>query len=397
MLMILKYVAALSVVLIATLVRGEVEVSCVLLDGSMVSVRSLAIAGDRVTGDGVPAGLTLDDLQRIRPALDVDDIPFSGATMIVELRGGSQLWAKQVSIADEKARIEGWGGQPLVVPVDLLRSVRLDIETERAEFNKSLAAPAAELDRLFIKNDRDQLDSVTGLVESLDAEQLKIDIAGQIRTVPRGKIFGIVFAQPVVAKSEPKFLVKLREGSRLGGEKLSLASGKGTLTLGAKSEALFDWSSMEEVTIRSSRMAFLSDLTPAKEEQTPIVTLPLPAQRDKSVSGGRLNVGVQFFDKGFGVHAHSALNFSTEGKWDLFVAKIGLDSNANGKGDCVFQVLADGKSIFQQRRKGHEMFAEEIKLPITGCRELTLLVEPGVGLDLADHANWCDARLIKNK
>jgi hypothetical protein len=28
---------------------------------------------------------------------------------------------------------------------------------------------------------------------------------------------------------------------------------------------------------------------------------------------------------------------------------------------------------------------------------VTLLVEPGEGLDLADHADWCDARFIKNR
>lgn len=396
----MKYVAALSVILVAAqAVRGEGEVRCVLLDGSLVSVRSMAIAGGRVSGDGAPADLTLDDLQRIRSAWDIDDIPFTGATTNIELRDGGRLYARQITIAEEKARIEGWGGLPLVVPVDLLRGVRLDLEADRAEFDKSLAAPAAELDRLFIENERDQLDSVTGLVESLDAEQLKIDVAGQIRTVQLGKIFGVVFAQPVDVKSQPKILVKFRDGSRLSGEKLSLANGKATLSLGANSEAQFDWLSVDDVAIRSSRMAYLSDLTPSKDEQTPFVTLPLPTQRDKSVSGNRLRVGLESFDKGLGVHARSALTFATDGKWDLFVAKIGLDEEADHKGDCVFQVLADGKSIFERRvqNRGVLPVAEEIKLPITGCQQLTLIVEPGAGLDLADHANWCDARLIKNK
>jgi hypothetical protein len=103
------------------------------------------------------------------------------------------------------------------------------------------------------------------------------------------------------------------------------------------------------------------------------------------------------FDKGLGVHARSSLTFGLDGQWDTFVAKIGLDAEADGKGDCIFQVLADGKSIFQRRMTGRDLGAAEVKLPITGCQELTLLVEPGEGLDLADHANWCDARLTKAK
>jgi hypothetical protein len=45
----------------------------ILLDGQAVSIQSLAIAAGKLSGEGVPAELTLDDLRRIelpfRPAL----------------------------------------------------------------------------------------------------------------------------------------------------------------------------------------------------------------------------------------------------------------------------------------------------------------------------------------
>ena len=66
-----------------------------------------------------------------------------------------------------------------------------------------------------------------------------------------------------------------------------------------------------------------------------------------------------------------------------------------GKGDCVFVVLADGEPLLTRRMRGNEP-PEEIQLPIAGREQVTLVVEPGEGLDLADHADWCDARLIKN-
>lgn len=389
-------IAFCSCLLIANVSRAEPTVTCVLLDGTRIDVQSLSITGDRVTGTGAPTDLTLDDLQRIEVS-NADDTPDTKATTLAELRGSGHLWARQISITDEKAHIEWSGGQPLVVPVDSLRSLLLDIETDRAEFDKSLATPSAELDRLFLKNDRDQLDSIPGLIESLDAEQLKIDVSGQIRTIPRGRIHGIIFAQPVAAKTEPRCLVKFLDGSRLGGDKLSLGSGKATLSQGPNIDAQFAWSSVENVTIRSSHLAYLSDLTPVKEEHSPLVTLPFPARRDQSVSGRALRIGKEAFDKGLGVHARSALTFATDGKWNLFAAQIGLDAEAHGKGDCVFQVLADGKSIFERRVNNKDASPIELKLPIIGCRELTLLVEPGANLDLADHANWCEARLIKNK
>jgi hypothetical protein len=39
----------------------------------------------------------------------------------------------------------------------------------------------------------------------------------------------------------------------------------------------------------------------------------------------------------------------------------------------------------------------ELRLLIKGREQIMLLVEPGEGLDMADHANWCDARLIKSR
>jgi hypothetical protein len=360
----------------------------------------LAITRERITGTGAPADLVLDDLRSIEMPEDLEYLvsnTFPGEMGIaqVELHGGNRLWAKKISISNEIVRIEWLGGPPLELSVDLLRGIRIDFATH--EYEKTLSAPPADTDRIFLKDDNGQISGIAGLVDSLDADNLKFEVGGQTRSLSRDKIYGVVFAQPVPVKSPARCLVTFRDSSKLGGDKLSLSNGKATLSLNKQTEVKFDWPNVERVTIRSSRVRYLSDLTPAREEQTPIVTLPLPAQRDKSVSGGLLTVGVQSFEKGLGVHSRSVLTFATAGNWDVFLATIGLDEVSNGKGDCIFQVLADGKSIFERRINRQDSSAVEIKLPITGCRELTLLVEPGVNLDLADHANWCDARLIKNK
>ena len=37
-----------------------------------------------------------------------------------------------------------------------------------------------------------------------------------------------------------------------------------------------------------------------------------------------------------------------------------------------------------------------IRVDIRGRKQVTLVVEAGQGLDLADHADWCDVRFIQN-
>jgi hypothetical protein len=367
----------------------------VLIDGSDVPLKSLTIDGGMLSGEGVPANLTLDDLRRIELPLPSSSSRVKAAA-VVELRGGGHVLAQSVSITNEKCRIEWTGGEPLSLPIDLVRAVRLDPDAASAVFDKAISTPSAELDRVFIKDEAGKLSNVTGLIDSLDGEQLKIEISGQQHSVPRSKLFGIVLAQSAASDGPQRCVVEFHDGSRLGGETLALQDEKATLAFPAGASAAFSWTAVSRVTIRSSRVTFLSDLKPLAEEQQPIVTLPLPAQRDQSLSGKPLMLGTRTYDKGLGVHARSSLTFAAEKKWDVFAATIGLDADSGGKGDCVFVVLADGQPLLTRRLKGNES-PEDIHLPIAGREQVTLLVEPGEGLDLADHANWCDARFIKNR
>jgi hypothetical protein len=59
-------------------------------------------------------------------------------------------------------------------------------------------------------------------------------------------------------------------------------------------------------------------------------------------------------------------------------------------------VLGDGQPIFTQRMRGNDP-PQEVKLDISRFERIALLVEPGEGLDLGDHADWCEVRFIRNK
>jgi hypothetical protein len=370
------------------------ESHLVLLDGSTVPYRSLSIESGKLAGDGVPKDLMLDDLRRIEPGGRAVHEEKAGA--VVELGGGGRIQAKSVAIANEKCQVESAGGQSFSLPVDVLRAIRLDLAAPHTEFEKALAAPSAELDRVLIKDEAGKLSSVAGLTDALNEEQLTLQVGGQNRQVPRQKVFGVVFARPAATDKLPRCMVAFRDGSVIGGETLSLLGDKATLTLAVGSKVEFAWSQVSRVTIRSNRVSFLSDLKPTEEVQQPIVTLPLPAQRDQSVSGGVLTLGTRTYEKGLGVHARSSLTFAIDRKWDAFAATIGLDAEAHGKGDCIFIVLGDGEPLLTRRMKGTDP-PEEIQLAITGREKVTLTVEPGEGLDLADHADWCEARIIRNK
>ena len=373
---------------------AKADTRLTLLDGTLLQADVQRIENDRIHVTGLPAPLTIDDLQRIEnPSAPVELLENPAA--ILDLPAG-RLLARSLRIADEKCRFAWTGETSASLPLDALRAIRLPPFADSPEFARALATPQATSDRIFLRADNGALTALAGVLDSLSDEQLKVDIAGKLRDVPRAKVSGIVIAQPPTPQKPPRLTLALHDGSQLSGDALSLQNTQATLQIAPSVTLQFPWSAVLSVTVRSSRVQYLSDLKPLDEVHQAIVTLPLPAQFDRSVSGGPLVLGSRTYDKGLGVHARSSLTFATAGKFDQFAATIGLDPDRGAYGDCIFEVFADGEPLFSKRLKGSDP-PIDVHLGIAGRQRLSLHVEPGAGLDMADHANWCNARFLRNQ
>jgi len=128
--------------------------------------------------------------------------------------------------------------------------------------------------------------------------------------------------------------------------------------------------------------------------QEPILAPNRPWQADRTVAGQTLTLRKQTFDKGLGVASYSKLTYELPGQYETFAATIGIDDETAGAGDAVFVVLGDGRELFRLRATGKDA-PHQLRLDVTGVRRLELIVEPGEQLDLADHADWGDACLIR--
>lgn len=382
------------------------QVRLTLLDGRQVEATlSRMSASGKLEGEGVPPGLDFDGLRRLERISRVGESDKTAEPrVIVELHGGV-IRATGVTMAEEKLQIAWPLGDPLAVPIDQVRAVRFAPTSSAEVFDEALANPSAEHDRLFVKID-DRLQSITGLVEKITAEDVDFDLDGRKRSLPRSQLFGIVVAQfEAAAKRPAKCRVSLAGGSRLAGEPASLADGRLQLRLAGDVTADLPLAAIDRIEVRSDRLTFLSDLEPVEVDETPLVTFARPWRRDRSSDGAVLSLGeqsqggdrrVRRFEKGLGVHARSRLTFDVGGDYDQFAAVIGIDAETEGRGDCEFAVLADGREIYRQRVRGEDA-PRQLQLDLDGVRRLTLLVEPGEELDLADHADWCDARLLRNE
>lgn len=366
------------------------------LDGAASTVDIERLDEHAVTFGSAGRRVEIQSLQRIERAVKPEPKRVSA---IVHLVDGSIIRAAALEIATDKARLR-WGGEPLTLPLSVVRGIRLAApeagKTDPpavASFEAALAKPGKQ-DALYVPVDG-QWQVVEGALQQLDANELAFIWNGQVRKLSRAQPYGITFA---ATKPPPDLTglcqARLVDGSLIWGKVKSLESGK--LTLAAhESTIVIPWAAVTQLRVRSERVTYLSDLDPVEVVEQALVAFAGPWRRDRSVRNNPLTLGTVTYERGIGTHAHSSLTFAADGKYAAFSATIGIDAETKGKGDCVFKVLADGKELHSQRMRGTDA-AANVRVNIAGAQRVTLLVEAGEDLDIADHANWCDARFEKS-
>jgi alpha-galactosidase len=117
-------------------------------------------------------------------------------------------------------------------------------------------------------------------------------------------------------------------------------------------------------------------------------------QIDRSIREQPLAIGGKAFRNGVGTHANSKLWIDLAGGSERFLASVGVDDAAGGPATIVFQVLADGRTVWESGVMKPGDPAKTIDLDVRGAKYLLLVVnDAGDGINF-DHADWADARLV---
>ncbi|WP_353565621.1 glycoside hydrolase family 97 catalytic domain-containing protein [Haloferula sargassicola] len=117
-------------------------------------------------------------------------------------------------------------------------------------------------------------------------------------------------------------------------------------------------------------------------------------QKNRAVSEKPLTIGGQKFEHGIGAHAPSEIGFRLDGGRASFRAMVGADDGADEQGSMVFQVLADGKVVFDSGVMKTGDRPKEVEADLTGAKSVLLKVtDAGDGRNY-DHADWAEAVIL---
>ncbi len=120
-------------------------------------------------------------------------------------------------------------------------------------------------------------------------------------------------------------------------------------------------------------------------------------QKDKSINGLTITLNGVTYTKGIGTHALSKIVYNLAGQYTSFVSDVGLDDEVGDEGSVDFQVLGDGKVLFDSGIMGGLSATQSFNINVTGVQQLTLVATNGVAGDIDfDHADWAGARLLGN-
>jgi hypothetical protein len=363
-----------------------------------------ALKACSIDRDGVEGMLAVDGDERELTGLVRWGEPAAAATRTaLVLEDGSRLlcdrpWspAGLVRLGGETVSLrrgKGW----VDFPRDAVCWVLLNPEAAGLDVERLPEADAADGEDVVLLVGGDRL---TGRVESLTNETLRLVVADEPVDTPLESIAALRLSGEQLEPTEPTCLVGLTDGSLLRADKFTAADEMfsanvaGAEVTGAVSELAF-------LQPLATGVRYLSDLEPADYRHTPYLDLPWPYARDAGLRGGPLVGGGRRAAKGVAMHTAARLVYRLDGSPQRFQADIAVadpEPGAAPTGSVSIRVYLVKEGKFEPAYEGGVVrvgdAATPLDIDLTGAAALALVVDFADDGDAGDDALWLDARLV---
>lgn len=328
------------------------------------------------------------------------------APIIVSLLDDSRLAAQEFSATPEKAQFKLVDGSTAEVPTSGVAWVRFPSPAAEiaAEWERILSTEAAA-DILVVRK-LPALDYLEGIIRSVKPDAVEFEVDGDVVQAKLAKIEGLRFYHRSERKLPESVCRVVRAGgSELQASELKFADGRLEVQTPVGLKIPLTAADVQRLDFSQGKLVFLSDLDwdPQLYERQayfgggrPIEAgLDLfPPQRDRALDGGPLELDRQSYAKGLAMHSRTKLVYRLPAAYRRFLATAGIDDRAGKEGDVRLVIEGDGRQLFAANVRGGEK-PTPIDLDISGVKRLSILADFGLDLDIADHLDLVEARVVK--
>jgi hypothetical protein len=337
------------------------------------------------SGEGAPVTLRREEVSVIefRPPAAVH--PRTTAAQVV-LRNGDRLSGALRQIWPPAVVRDGGS---IVIPPAWVAAVRV-------KSGPALGA-AGERDAVELANG----DRVEGHLEGFHDGRLRVSTSLGPLAVDPSRVRGLVMARGEAptpnsgGEGRIQASVETLDGERITGDWLAISATDIRLKPAWGAEISLPLERATRLSVLNGRLVFLSDLRPTEVQETPYFDEPRPFRIDRSQGGRALRLGGRIYSRGLGVQSRSALTYALAGSFQNFAAMIGIDSEVGNGGSVVFRVVGDERPLFESPVMRGGDPPVPVSVDVSGVLLLRLEVDYADHGDLADHADWAEARLLK--
>lgn len=397
-------------------------------------VQLTTLAGEQVKG--ALAGLTSDavtiatasgerklaatELLAIQPAAAPSKAS-SPASVWIELIDGTTLLGTQYQVTKGIAQVTLVSGERVDVPTRSLQNVRLQSHDSAPAKASQLARQWQEIttakhsgDVLVVRKLRSgedettqtaTLDLLEGVLGEVTDEKVHFTFEDQTIPVDRAKVEGVLYFHPSGRElPEPVCRVADAAGSTWNVKSLVLADDMLQLVSTSGVKFNLPLARLQTLDYSLGKIVYLSDLEPETSEWSNAfgpsaalssLTKLFAPRRNASFDGQPLVVAGQSYDKGLAIHSRTLLEYRLQGKFNKFFALAAIDDTVRPAGHVRLVISLDGKPLGEHTITGKDADATNLQYDIRDGRKLSILVDFGDGLDVADRLHLVNARVTK--
>ncbi|MCH8839819.1 MAG: NPCBM/NEW2 domain-containing protein [Planctomycetes bacterium] len=421
-----RVLPAILILLLASLVNAtptlavSPRIVVTFIDGQQVEGELVDWQADTLslTSEDGSTEVPLNRLLSVRP-VETAAI-FRRVASYVELTDGSLLPLSGFTVVNRVATIHTMlAEQPLRIPTAQIQLVQFSGRAQSdAAFWAELAEKQLPGDVLVIqKGEPVQLDYLSGVLGDVSEELVDFRWDGEEIPVKRTKIAALVYYHSKQPKlPEPRCWITTRHGARIPAARVKWKTEEEVLLVTTVTGLKFavPLTDLHEADYSVGKLAYLSDLTPLRQQWTPRIGLPVAAElirqhglprRDQSFSGSSLTLlwpaensagsnETKSYAKGLALRSRTLLEYRIPSGMIRFAALVGIDPTTASQGKVTLEISADGNLLWQGEIEGGSA-PVEINVPLPKARRLRLFVDYGTNLDYGDRLHLVDARLTK--
>lgn len=392
------------------------------LVGPQVTGELTAITDDSlvIKQDGKERSFLFPDITSVSRELDP---PARKAKIRVKLVDGSLVPALTYTVADRVAKIGLLDETTIDVPTRAIHSVLLKSHDPKGPLGKQwndILAKKIAGDVAVIRRGPEALDYVEGILEDVSSEVVKFRIKNAVKDAPTRILEGLIYFQPL-GRTLPSAVCQIEDatGARWVVRSIKLANGRLELESVAGFEFKLAPDQFRKMDFSQGNQVYLADLKWESVDWKSFFGDRIDSPRLASIIKARLPVMFrprvnQTLDgdplqiatpdgpvavKGLAMHGGSTIVYRLPDGFERFVCEAAMDRRLGHAGNVNLTISGDSKTLYQREISGTDP-PLPINIPVADVGRLTIVVDYGTDLDVADqrgadHLYLYKARITK--